>query len=75
LNKGTAFTKEEREELGLDGLLPLQVLTFGDQLNKAYEQYSMRTTNLFKNGLLNDLYNRNIVLFYCLLKNHFAEMH
>jgi malate dehydrogenase (oxaloacetate-decarboxylating) len=74
LNKGTAFTKEEREELGLDGLLPPQVLTLDEQVNRIYEQYSMRTTNLFKNGLLYDLYNRNVVLFYRLLKEHLAEM-
>ncbi len=74
LNKGTAFTKEEREELGLDGLLPPRVLTLAEQVDRAYEQYSMRTTNLFKSGQLYDLYNRNIVLFYRLLKNHLAEM-
>jgi malate dehydrogenase (oxaloacetate-decarboxylating) len=74
LNKGTAFTKEEREELGLDGLLPPQVFTLDEQVNRAYEQYSMRTTDLFKNGLLYDLYNRNVVLFYRLLKEHLAEM-
>jgi malate dehydrogenase (oxaloacetate-decarboxylating) len=74
LNKGTAFTKEEREELGLDGLLPPQVLTLDEQVNRIYEQYSMRTTNLFKNGVLYDLYNRNVVLFYRLLKEHLAEM-
>jgi malate dehydrogenase (oxaloacetate-decarboxylating) len=74
LNKGTAFTKEEREELGLDGLLPPQVLTLDEQVNRIYEQYSMRTTDLFKNGLLYDLYNRNVVLFYRLLKEHLAEM-
>ncbi|PGZ92977.1 NAD-dependent malic enzyme [Bacillus sp. AFS029533] len=74
LNKGTAFTKEEREELGLEGLLPPQVITLDEQVNRVYEQYSMRTTNLFKNGLLYDLYNRNVVLFYRLLKEHLAEM-
>lgn len=74
LNKGTAFTKEEREDLGLEGLLPPQVLTLDEQVNRVYEQYSMRTTNLFKNGLLFDLYNRNVVLFYRLLKEHLAEM-
>ncbi|WP_160724856.1 NAD-dependent malic enzyme [Bacillus sp. USDA818B3_A] len=74
LNKGTAFTKEEREDLGLDGLLPPRVLTLDEQANRTYEQYLMRTTNLFKNGLLNDLYNRNVVLFYRLLKDHLAEM-
>lgn len=74
LNKGIAFTKEEREDLGLNGLLPSQVLTLEEQVSRAYEQYSMRTTNLFKNGLLYDLYNRNVVLFYRLLKEHLAEM-
>ncbi|HLO12893.1 MAG TPA: NAD-dependent malic enzyme [Pseudoneobacillus sp.] len=74
LNKGTAFTKEEREDLGLDGLLPPRVLTLAEQVKKTYEQYSMRTTNLFKNGVLYDLYNRNVVLFYRLLKDHLAEM-
>lgn len=74
LNKGTAFTKEEREDLGLEGLLPPQVLNLDEQVNRIYEQYSMQTTNLFKNGLLYDLYNRNVVLFYRLLKEHLAEM-
>ncbi|WP_031539002.1 NAD-dependent malic enzyme [Bacillus sp. MB2021] len=74
LNKGVAFTKEERENLGLDGLLPPQVLTLEEQVNRIYEQYSMRTTNLFKYGLLNDLYNRNVVLYYRFLKEHLAEM-
>jgi malate dehydrogenase (oxaloacetate-decarboxylating) len=74
LNKGTAFTKEEREDLGLDGLLPPQVLTLDEQVKRVYEQYSMRTTNLFKSGVLYDLYNRNVVLFYRLLKEHLAEM-
>ncbi|MEH7462534.1 NAD-dependent malic enzyme [Bacillus thuringiensis] len=74
LNKGTAFTREEREDLGLEGLLPPQVLTLDEQVNRIYEQYLMQTTNLFKNGLLYDLYNRNVVLFYRLLKEHLAEM-
>ncbi|KAB7665537.1 NAD-dependent malic enzyme [Bacillus sp. B1-b2] len=74
INKGVAFTKEEREDLGLDGLLPPQVLTLDEQVDRVYEQYSMQTTNLFKNSLLYDLYNRNVVLFYRLLKEHLAEM-
>jgi malate dehydrogenase (oxaloacetate-decarboxylating) len=74
LNKGTAFTKAEREDLGLDGLLPPQVVTLEEQIKRVYEQYSMRTTDLFKNGVLYDLYNRNVVLFYRLLKDHLAEM-
>lgn len=74
LNKGTAFTEEEREELGLHGLLPAHVLTLDEQVERVYEQYSLRTTNIFKNGLLYDLYNRNVVLFYRLLRNHLSEM-
>lgn len=74
LNKGVAFTKKEREVLGLEGLLPPHVLTLEEQTKRAYEQYTARTTNLFKNGLLYDLYNRNVVLFYSLLKEHLSEM-
>jgi malate dehydrogenase (oxaloacetate-decarboxylating) len=74
LNKGVAFTKKEREELGLEGLLPPHVLTLEEQTRRVYEQYSARTTNLFKNGLLYDLYNRNVVLFYSLLRKHLSEM-
>ncbi|WP_079507495.1 NAD-dependent malic enzyme [Mesobacillus jeotgali] len=74
LNKGVAFTKKEREELGLEGLLPPHVLTLEEQTKRVYEQYSARTTNLFKNGLLYDLYNRNVVLFYSLLREHLSEM-
>lgn len=74
LNKGVAFTKKEREALGLEGLLPPHVLSLEEQAKRAYEQYSARTTNLFKNGLLYDLYNRNVVLFYRLLQDHLSEM-
>ncbi len=74
LNKGVAFTKEERDDLGLQGLLPTQVLTLDEQATRAYEQYSRRTNNMFKNGVLYDLYNRNVVLFYRLLRDHLNEM-
>ncbi|MCA1041579.1 NAD-dependent malic enzyme [Bacillus infantis] len=74
LNKGVAFTKEERDDLGLQGLLPTQVLTLDEQAKRAYEQFSRRTNNMFKNGVLYDLYNRNVVLFYRLLRDHLNEM-
>ncbi|OXT16711.1 NAD-dependent malic enzyme [Bacillus sp. OG2] len=74
LNKGVAFTKEERDDLGLQGLLPTQVLTLDEQATRAYEQFSRRTNNMFKNGVLYDLYNRNVVLFYRLLRDHLNEM-
>lgn len=74
LNKGVAFTMEEREELGLEGLLPPKVLTLEQQAERAYEQFSAQPDRLRKNVYLNDLQNRNEVLFYKLLKNHLREM-
>lgn len=74
MNKGVAFTKSEREQLGLQGLLPSQVLSLDEQAKRAYEQFSAQTSNIQKNGLLYDLYNRNVVLFYRLLKDHLSEM-
>ena len=74
LNKGVAFTNGEREDLGLVGLLPPQVLTLDEQVNRVYEQFSLLTTNLQKNRFLYDLYNRNVVLFYQLIKERIAEM-
>ncbi|MDM5337124.1 NAD-dependent malic enzyme [Fictibacillus enclensis] len=74
INKGVAFTKQERETLGLQGLLPSQVLNLDEQAKRAYEQFSAQTSNIRKNGLLYDLYNRNVVLFYRLLQDHLSEM-
>ncbi|WP_347941707.1 NAD-dependent malic enzyme [Peribacillus simplex] len=74
INKGVAFTKEERNELGLVGLLPSQVLTLEEQVKRAYEQFSTQPTNIRKNGMLYDLFNRNVVLFYRLLKDHLSEI-
>ncbi|WP_144550107.1 NAD-dependent malic enzyme [Peribacillus simplex] len=74
INKGVAFTKEERNELGLVGLLPSQVLTLEEQVKRTYEQFSTQPTNIRKNGMLYDLFNRNVVLFYRLLKDHLSEI-
>ena len=74
INKGVAFTKEERKELGLVGLLPSQVLTLEEQIKRAYEQFSTQPSNIRKNGMLYDLFNRNVVLFYRLLKDHLSEI-
>ncbi|MDN4524516.1 NAD-dependent malic enzyme [Fictibacillus fluitans] len=74
INKGVAFTKQERETLGLQGLLPSQVLNLDEQAKRAYEQFSAQTSDIRKNGLLYDLYNRNVVLFYRLLQDHLSEM-
>ncbi|WNS80884.1 NAD-dependent malic enzyme [Domibacillus sp. DTU_2020_1001157_1_SI_ALB_TIR_016] len=74
INKGVAFTKKERKELGLEGLLPPQVLTLDQQAKRAYTQFAAQSSSIRKNGLLHDLYNRNVVLFYRLLKDHLSEM-
>lgn len=74
LNKGVAFTPEERRELKLEGLLPPTVLTIGEQVRRVYEQFRKQPDDLHKNIALNDLMNRNTVLFYRLLSEHLSEM-
>ncbi|MEI4800982.1 NAD-dependent malic enzyme [Bacillus sp. FJAT-51639] len=74
LNKGVAFTTEEREELGLKGLLPPAVLTLDEQARRAYEQFCSQPDDLLKNVYLTALHDRNEVLFYRLLTNHLREM-
>ncbi|WP_028403277.1 NAD-dependent malic enzyme [Ectobacillus panaciterrae] len=74
LNKGVAFSQEERKELGLEGILPPTVLTIEEQVQRAYEQFLAQPNNLRKSASLNDLYNRNVVLFYRLLTDHLSEM-
>ncbi|MDP1456596.1 oxaloacetate-decarboxylating malate dehydrogenase [Bacillus wiedmannii] len=74
LNKGVAFTQEEREELGLKGLLPPAVLTLEEQARRAYEQFCSQPDDLLKNVYLTALHDRNEVLFYRILTNHLHEM-
>ncbi|WP_025716765.1 NAD-dependent malic enzyme [Paenibacillus sp. 1-18] len=74
LNKGVAFTLEERQQLGLDGLLPPTILTIEEQVQRVYEQFQSQPDNLRKNVALNDLFNRNTVLYYRLLSEHLSEM-
>ncbi|WP_142312669.1 oxaloacetate-decarboxylating malate dehydrogenase [Bacillus toyonensis] len=74
LNKGVAFTQEEREELGLKGLLPPAVLTLEEQARRAYEQFSSQPDDLLKNIYLTALHDRNEVLFYRILTDHLREM-
>jgi malate dehydrogenase (oxaloacetate-decarboxylating) len=74
LNRGTAFTKEERRALDLVGLLPPHVLTQDQQAARAYAQYSAQPNELAKNVYLTALHDRNEVLFYRLLGDHLPEM-
>jgi malate dehydrogenase (oxaloacetate-decarboxylating) len=74
LNKGTAFTAEERIELGLTGLLPPVISTLEAQVKAAYAQYQRLPDALNRNIYLTTLHDRNEVLFYRLLAGHLREM-
>lgn len=74
LNKGTAFTHEEREKLGLHGLLPPYVETLEEQLVRAYEAYQRKDDDLERHIYLRALQDANEVLFYRLLLEHIEEM-
>jgi malate dehydrogenase (oxaloacetate-decarboxylating) len=74
LNKGTAFTAEERKDLGLTGLLPPVISTLEAQVKAAYAQYQRLTDALSKNIYLTALHDRNEVLFFRLLSGHLREM-
>jgi malate dehydrogenase (oxaloacetate-decarboxylating) len=74
LNRGTAFTEQERRMLGLTGLLPRAVSTMEAQLRRVYGQYRRQPSDLAKNVFLSNLHDRNEVLFYRLLIEHIEEM-
>ena len=74
LNKGSAFTAQEREALGLDGLLPPVISTLESQVASAYVQYQRLPDALGKNIYLTALHDRNEVLFFRLLSEHLREM-
>jgi malate dehydrogenase (oxaloacetate-decarboxylating) len=74
LNKGTAFTEEERHELNLLGKLPAQVETLEEQVKRAYFQFTAYNDDLQKNIYLNNLHDKNQVLFYKLVSDHITEM-
>src|SRR5579863_9513868 len=74
LNKGTAFTTEERQALGLTGLLPPDISTLEVQVKRAYIQYEGLLDALSKNIFLTALHDRNEVLFYRVFSEHLREM-
>jgi malate dehydrogenase (oxaloacetate-decarboxylating) len=74
LNKGTAFTAEEREGLGLTGLLPPVISTLEAQVTCVYAQYQRLPDALSKNIYLTALHDRNEVLFFRVLSEHLREM-
>jgi malate dehydrogenase (oxaloacetate-decarboxylating) len=74
LNKGTAFTKEERKKFKLLGKLPSRVETLNEQVIRSYAQLKSYTDLNQKNIFLNELYNTNQVLFYKLASNNIEEI-
>lgn len=74
LNKGTAFTEEERALFGLLGLLPPHVETLEEQVVRAYEAYQRKDDELERHIYLRALQDNNEVLFYRLLLDHIEEM-
>ena len=74
LNKGTAFTAEERSALGLTGLIPPEISTLAEQVKCAYVQYERLPDALGKNIYLTALHDRNEILFFRLFSEHLREM-
>lgn len=73
LNKGTAFTKEERAKYGITGMLPSTVQTLEQQSVQAYGQYLSKTSDLEKRIFLMNVFNTNRTLFYKLMGQHLVE--
>lgn len=74
INFGTAFTAEQRAELGITGLLPNAVISMDAQLRRVYRQYSQEPSNLAKYNYLTTMQDRNETLFYRLLTENIEEM-
>ena len=73
LNKGTAFTLEERKQLGLIGLLPPYVQTIEEQAAQTYAQMQTKANDLEKRLFLMEIFNTNRTLFYYLFSQHLEE--
>jgi malate dehydrogenase (oxaloacetate-decarboxylating) len=73
-NRGVGFSHAERESLGLTGRLPSAVLTLEQQALRAYQQLQRQPGDLAKNVYLEQLHDRNEVLYYKLLADHLAEL-
>lgn len=73
-NRGTAFTRQQREGLGLTGLLPTAVTTIDNQLRRLYMQLRREPSNLAKHRFMASLRERNEVLYYRLLADNIEEL-
>jgi malate dehydrogenase (oxaloacetate-decarboxylating) len=73
-NRGAAFSRAERDSLGLTGRLPSAVLTLEQQTLRAYQQLQRQPGDLAKNVYLEELHDRNETLYYRVLSEHLAEL-
>jgi malate dehydrogenase (oxaloacetate-decarboxylating) len=73
-NRGTAYTLQERTELGIVGRLPAAVETLDEQAGRAYTQLQQKDSDLQKYIYLNEIHSRNQVLYFKLLADHLAEL-
>src|SRR5258705_2105008 len=74
LKRGTAFDAEQRHALGLTGRLPSAVLTLEDQAQRLWQQLQSLPTDLARNLLLEQVHNRNEVLYFKVLSEHLREL-
>lgn len=74
LNKGTAFSQEERDLLHLNGLLPVHISTVEEQLKRCHQNFNGKKTPLGKYSYLSSLINRNELLFYQFVFRYIGEM-
>src|SRR5580693_2300541 len=73
-NRGTAFTLEQRAELGITGRLPAAVETLDEQAARAHAQLLQQPSDLQKYIFLNEIHDRNQVLYFKLLADHIEEL-
>ncbi|KAL4930999.1 NAD-dependent malic enzyme [Aspergillus undulatus] len=73
-NKGSAHTEEERKQFKLNGLLPPNIQALDEQVDRAYQQYKSRSTDLAKNTFMASMKAQNLVLYHRLLQTHLKEM-
>ncbi|WP_270573457.1 NAD-dependent malic enzyme [Bacillus glycinifermentans] len=73
LNKGTGFKQDERDALGLNGLIPPAIQTIDEQERQVYSQYQKKETRLEQRIFLMDIYKTNRTLFYYTMEKHLVE--
>lgn len=74
LNKGSAFSAEERSHFNLHGLIPHAIETIEEQSQRSYQQYCAFTDDINRHIYLRNIQDTNETLFYHLIENHLTEM-